>query len=197
MKGEHRGAAKRQAKRGGPPPGVSGNPDGRPKGGKNRATMERIRIVSEELGVEELNGIMPKQMLVNISRIFYKMAMNDQMELESAEARAKEQTAQEGPVQDIVTPGQVAEIRGSFKQNLVLAGDHAYKAANYYHPRLQALAIAGANGDKSAGDVLREMLDEIDGEGRELKQIKHRPQQTLEAQALDGMLDNDDEEKVA
>ncbi len=182
-KGEHRGAAKRHAKRG-QRPGVSGNPSGRPKGGKNRATMRRLKIVAESIGVEELNGIMPKQMLLEISRIFYRMAMNDRDDLEAAERRAMVQTVHDGPVQDVVTPGDLAELKGSFKQHLVLAGDHAYKAASYWHPRLQALAIANGNEGQSPGDVLKGLLDEIDGDARlERQQVKQ-----IEASVIDDIV---------
>lgn len=173
-KGEHRGAAKREAKRGvGAPPGNNNNPEGRPKGTRNRATMERLAAVSAAVGVAELGGIMPREMLLELSRILYQLTMNDMA------AMAAEQD-----------PTRQAELLQSMKQNAILAGDMNYKAASYWHPRLQALAVAGNAGVPA--DVLRSLLDEIDGETRELKQIEHRPQ-TLEADALDDVLD----EKVA
>lgn len=167
-KGEHRGQAKREAKKRGVKPGTVNNPAGKTKGTLNRKTMERLAAVSSEIGVAELNGLMPKAMLLEISRIFYKMAM-DEMEL--------------------MAQG-VSEARGEFERHIVLAGDHAYKAANYYHPRLQALAIAGGS-DASPGDVLRGLLEEIDGETRlerqQVRQIEHEP--TPEAVALKDVME--------
>jgi hypothetical protein len=55
-----------------------------------------------------------KRMLLEISRIFWKMAMNDQAALVAGGTEA-----------------QQAEQRGAFERHLILAGDHAYKAAPY------------------------------------------------------------------
>ncbi len=130
--------------------------------------MERIAAVSAEIGVAELGGLMPKEMLLEISRIFYKMAM-DEMAL--------------------MAHG-VDGATADFERHIVLAGDHAYKAANYYHPRLQALAIASGS-DAAPGDVLRGLLEEIDGETRierqQVRQIEHEP--SLEAVALKDVME--------
>lgn len=165
-KGEHRGEAKRQAKRkSGPPKGVSGNPDGRPKGSQNRATRERLAIIGAEIGIAELNGVMPKEIMLSIARTFMQMALNEQ-------AKMVELQSQKG------VENQVDALIGAYERHLVLAADTAYKAGAYYHPRLQALVVGNAQ-DKSPGDILRSMLDEIDDESRverqQSRQIEHKP----------------------
>lgn len=163
-KGEHRGAAKREAKRRGPQRGVVNNPGGRPKGYQNRATRERLAIIGAEIGVAELNGVMPKEIMLNIARTFMQMALNEQAKLADLQS-------QEG------VENQTDALIGSYERHLVLAADTAYKAGAYYHPRLQALVVGNAQ-DKSPGDILRSMLDEIDDESRQerqqARQIEHK-----------------------
>lgn len=188
-KGEHRGAAKREAKKRGLPKGQTNNPNGRPKGSTNRAVRERLALLGQELGVEKLNGMMPKDMLLAIARIFMQMALDDQAALVKA---TQEPLQNQHDGQEVLGPDErtLPELGAAFERHLVLAGDTAYKAASYYHPRLQALAIAGSS-DMTPGDVLRGLLDEIDGEARlerqQVRQIEHEP--TPEAVALKDVME--------
>lgn len=163
-KGEHRGSARREAKRGGLPKGVSGNPKGKPKGSLNAATKQRLAAIAWELGTSELDGIMPNRAMLNIMRTFLKMAERDQADIEALGPNGNE--------------NRLFALTSAYERHIVLAGDMAYKAASYYHPRLQALMVGGAQ-DKSPGDVLREMLNEIDDESRverqQARQIEHKP----------------------
>lgn len=167
-KGEHRGAAKREAKKRGPPKGVSGNPNGRPKGSQNKAIRERLAIIGAEIGVAALDGMMPKDCLLKCMRTFMQMA----------EKELTEFTAEQAKSDDDRDDRKVDLLVGAYERHIILAGDMAYKAASYYHPRLQALMVGGAT-DKSPGDVLRSMLEEIDDEARserqQARQIEHQP----------------------
>jgi hypothetical protein len=192
-KGEHRGEIKREAKSAGipGPKRKRGNPIGRVPGTMTRRTKNRLRLISKELGLAELSGMMPKDMLLAVSRIFFKMAMDDQKAIATA--------SEPKPVdnQQVLTPEEEnpdgrdeLELVGAFERHLVLAADTAYKAANFYHPRLEAIAVAG-NSDQSPGDVLRGLLAEIDGDSRkereQIKQIEHEP--TPEAVALKDVME--------
>lgn len=157
-KGEHRGAARREAKRQNRLKNLKH--EGRKPGTTTKKVRERLALIGKEIGVSEMEGVMPKDMMLDIARTFMAMALNEQKKL------------QEDPDQ---------ELASAYERHLVLAGDMAYKAGAYYHPRLQALMVGGAS-DKSPGDVLRSMLEEIDGEARlerqQVRQIEHEPTET-------------------
>ena len=196
-KGEHRGEIKREAKSAGISKpkrrkgGKRGNPIGRIPGTLNRQTKRRLKLMARELGMAELSGMMPKDMLLTISRIFFKMAMEDQKAI-VAGSEPKPVDNQQVLTTDEANPDDRDELElvSAFERHLILAGDTAYKAAAFYHPRLEAIAVAG-NSDQSPGDVLRGLLAEIDGDSRQereqIKQIEHEP--TPEAVALKDVME--------
>lgn len=168
-KGEHRGAAKREAKSGAakkPAPKVETR--GRPKGSLNAATKERLQEIAQAIGIAELDGVMPKQVMMDVMKTFMRMAMDEQKAINDLVGS-----------EDEGSKSKMHALLISFEKHMILAGDMAYKCAPYYHPRLQALAVMGQNGDRSAGDVMRELLNEIDdetrAERRALKTIDHEP----------------------
>lgn len=189
-KGEHRGAAKRQAKAGmrrkpGPVPGSpSNNPKGREKGTQTKRVRERLDQLGKELGVERLNGLMPKTVMLNIMRVFVNMAMSEMAEAEEARTERQALILRDAP-QDSIKIDRLSQriefLSALFERHVVLAGDMAYKAASYYHPRLQALVVGNADSDKSPSDMLKALLDEIDGECRQERQAAR--QQLIEHSA--------------
>lgn len=144
---------------------------GRPPN-RTKATLTKLRTIAKEFNASELSGIMPKAVLVTVMRTFLQIAM--------AEADAINTLIGKGDI-DAKTKGDIELFKASYERHLILAADMAYKAASYYHPRLQALAVTGHGSDQSPGDVLRAMLDEIDDESRAervaaMKTIEHAPQ---------------------
>lgn len=174
-KGEHRGAARREVMAGAgkvpvvDPAAAQPKRRGRPPG-KSKATLTKLRLITKEFNVSEMSGLMPKAVLLTVMRTFLQIAM--------AEADAINTLIGKG---DIGKAGDIELFKASYERHLILAADMAYKAASYYHPRLQALAVTGHGSDQSPGDVLRAMLDEIDDESRAervaaMKTIEHAPQ---------------------
>lgn len=161
-KGENRGAARREAKRRQLANLTRGGAHN--KGKTTKKVRERLALIGKEIGVAQLNGTMPKEMMLNIARTFMQMALNEQAKIAALE---------EGDFED-----ERRELSAAYERHLVLAGDMSYKAGAYYHPRLQALIVGGGQ-DKSPGDILRSMLDEIDDESRQerqqSRQIEHQP----------------------
>lgn len=173
-KGEHRGAARREAMAAGTVP--KANPTsqprkiGRPANGKNRKTLTKLRLMAREFQSAELMGLMPKTVLLECMRMFLQIAMDEATAVNTLVLR-----------DDKGDKAEIVLLRASYERHLILAADMAYKAASYYHPRLQALAVTGHGSDQSPGDVLRAMLDEIDDESRAervaaMKTIEHAPQ---------------------
>lgn len=143
---------------------------GRPPGPSVMTEENKRKMLEIITGQREL---MPKDMLLNISRTLY------------AEAKAWENLREFRMAQ---VPGDhkqreelnlaVAEASREMRDYYLLTAQVARDAARYYHPQLSAIAHHNAPAD--AGDLFDQLMKEIDQTPR-LRVIEHRKNEDEEA----------------
>lgn len=170
-KGEHRGAAKRAAKKAaGTKPKYGVKPFG-----PNKITREIENEIARILNPGDLAYLMPKEQML--------IAMREHM-AEFAEWKAMQQAEMATSPITTDTIRRAAFASAKAREALILATDASYKAAPFLHPRLAALAMVPNDNDNPRG-IVQAMLDEIDQRSRSAKMIEHR--------ANDSVIENDED----
>lgn len=173
-KGEHRGSAKRAAKK-----LDNRRNNQRPTGSRNKHTLEVENEIARIINPISFNDLFPKEQML--------LAMRELMN-EFAEWKAMEAEERSAVPLDEGNIRRSVYARGKAREALILATDFSYKAAPYLHPRLAAMAIM-QNDNENPRNIVQAMLDEIDRRSRDAKMIENRANDDV----LGEILDNDED----
>lgn len=167
-KGEHRGNAKAKVA----PEDVNGvmREALSPKYQPSQQTVARVerRIINARRSIPmapaDVTQMSPRDVLLDNMHFYMQGALDWQGYLEKAMSV------------DPMTPDSMEDVAAAtvqIERFRRLASDDAYKVAPYIHPRLAAVVV-GAGTGQNMGDIIQELLDDIDARQREPKVIEHQ-----------------------